>query len=46
MGARIRMPVSPFFTKRPRDFHVLKPAIRVASGACDQMRRQLPNEYL
>jgi hypothetical protein len=42
----MRIPVSPFFTNRPNDFQVLNPATRVASGACDQMRRQLPKDYV
>jgi hypothetical protein len=29
-GAKIAMPFSPFFTKRPSDFHRLKPATTVA----------------
>jgi hypothetical protein len=27
------MPISPFFTNRPNDFHVLNPATQVAWGA-------------
>jgi hypothetical protein len=42
----MRIPVSPSFTNRPNDFQVLNPATRVASGACDQMRRQLPKDYV
>jgi hypothetical protein len=42
----MRIPVSPFFTNRPNDFQVLNPATRVASGACVQMRRQLPKDYV
>jgi hypothetical protein len=42
----MRIPISPFFTNPPNDFQVLNPATRVASGACDQMRRQLPKEYV
>ena len=35
------MPFAPFFTLRPSDFHVWKPATRVASGRCTMMRKVL-----
>ena len=34
IGARIRMPFSPRFTKRPSEFHVRIPATLVACGFC------------
>jgi hypothetical protein len=39
--SKIAMPFSPFFTKRPSDFHRLKPATTVASGRCRKIIRWL-----
>jgi hypothetical protein len=41
MGARIGMPFSPRFTKRPNSFHVRIPATCVASGRARTMDKML-----
>jgi hypothetical protein len=40
MGARMRMPFSPFFTLRPSSFHFQNPATRVASGFTNSYRQR------
>jgi glycerol uptake facilitator-like aquaporin len=44
MGARMRMPRSPFLTFRPSWFHAYIPATRVASGLCLAISKMFPNE--